>query len=92
MVQRDWEGGTREAWVATLDRGVQVDTRPTVVVPHSLGCLTVAEWAARHSGPIVGALMVAPADVDDDWADTAEAHGPQSGAAKFTRLTRSSLT
>jgi hypothetical protein len=76
VVQRDWEGGTREEWVATLDRALQADRRPTVVVPHSLGCLTVAEWAARHRGPVVGALMVGPADVDDGWADTAEARGP----------------
>ena len=76
VVQRDWEAGTREEWVATLDRVLQADDRPTVVVPHSLGCLTVAAWAARKSGPIVGALMVGPADVDADWADTAEARGP----------------
>jgi hypothetical protein len=80
VVQRDWEAGTREDWVATLDRFLQDDARPTIVVPHSLGCLTVAEWAARDGGasgaPIVGALMVGPADVDADWADTAEERGP----------------
>lgn len=76
VVQRDWEAGTRAEWVATLDRAIQADQRPTVLVPHSLGCLTAAEWAARHRGPVVGALMVAPADVHDSWADSAAARGP----------------
>lgn len=43
VVERDWEAGTREEWVATLDRAIRADDRPTVLVPHSLGCLTVSE-------------------------------------------------
>lgn len=66
--QADWLIPCRRAWVAQLERQIAVDRRPVVLIAHSLGCITVAHWAAQAS-PILlarvrGALLVAPADVE----------------------------
>ncbi len=65
--QLDWDGGTRDQWVACLDTEIQRSPEPAVLIAHSLGNMVLAHWAARHSGPVVGALLVAPADVAGDW-------------------------
>ncbi|MCU7826153.1 RBBP9/YdeN family alpha/beta hydrolase [Kitasatospora sp. DSM 101779] len=64
--QADWDAPRRTDWVAALDTAVAAADRPVVLVAHSLGCITVAHWAAGLTGPgrVVGALLVAPADVD----------------------------
>lgn len=63
--QRDWDAPDCAEWVATLERALAGhDLRQVVLVAHSLGCATVAHWAARHGHAIRGALLVAPADVD----------------------------
>ena len=40
------------------------DLRTVVLIAHSLGCVTVAHWAAQYGHLIKGALLVAPSDVD----------------------------
>jgi predicted alpha/beta hydrolase family esterase len=70
VMQQDWTGGSREQWVGALDRHVRSSERPTILVPHSLGCIVVCQWAATRpasTGPVVGAMLVAPADVDAEW-------------------------
>jgi predicted alpha/beta hydrolase family esterase len=62
--QRDWETPDCGEWVETLDRAIAADTSPVVLVAHSLACCLVAHWAAVHRGPIRGALLVAPSDVE----------------------------
>ncbi|RYY16581.1 MAG: serine hydrolase family protein [Cytophagaceae bacterium] len=63
--QRDWDAPDRAEWVATLAQALAgEDLRRVVLVAHSLGCATVAHWAAQHGQAIRGALLVAPADVD----------------------------
>lgn len=63
--QADWAHPSVDAWVAVAARAVQ--ERPgSVLVSHSLGAALIAHLAQRHPGlPIAGALIVAPADVDD---------------------------
>ncbi|MFV0456701.1 MAG: alpha/beta hydrolase [Pseudomonas sp.] len=65
--QADWLTPQREDWVAELNRSVARDARPVVLVAHSLGCITVAHWAAQAPKELLqrvrGALLVAPADV-----------------------------
>jgi len=70
VVQAEWNGGTRAQWVAALDRHVRSSNRPTVLIPHSLGNIVVSHWAATatDTGTVYGALLVAPADIDADWA------------------------
>jgi len=61
----DWSSPRREAWVERLDRRIDAQKGPAVLVAHSLGCLAVAWWAHRRwqvvrRHTILGALLVAP--------------------------------
>lgn len=63
-----WDRPHRNTWVNKLNLAIREAGRPVVLVAHSLGCLAVAWWAALEQpgpdGPVVGALLVAPPDVD----------------------------
>lgn len=67
-----WERPHRNTWVNQLNlaihRASQGTRRPVVLVAHSLGCLAVAWWARYEQppvdGPVRGALLVAPPEVD----------------------------
>jgi hypothetical protein len=62
--QRDWEYPDRDEWVAALAQAVKGTSGPVVLVAHSLGCLTVAHWAREGGETVVGALLVAPPDIE----------------------------
>lgn len=66
--QLDWLAPRREEWVAALERQIVADPRPAILIAHSLGCVTVARWAAQAATASIrrvrGALLVAPADVE----------------------------
>ncbi|WP_050463788.1 RBBP9/YdeN family alpha/beta hydrolase [Herbaspirillum autotrophicum] len=62
--QREWNSPDRAEWVATLHQAITADTRPVVLVAHSLSVGLIAHWAAGHAGPVIGALLVAPSDVE----------------------------
>jgi uncharacterized protein len=66
-----WDKPNRNAWVNKLNLAIHGADRPVILVAHSLGCHTVAWWAKFElqeylaSGhPVLGALLVAPPDVD----------------------------
>lgn len=63
-----WENPRRNAWVTKLDRAIHTANAPIILAAHSLGCLAVAWWAElagqTYGWPVVGALLVAPPDVD----------------------------
>lgn len=65
--QADWLNPKREDWVAELQRSIASGPRPTILIAHSLGCITVAHWAAQAPIELLrrvkAALLVAPADV-----------------------------
>jgi uncharacterized protein len=66
--QVNWETPSRVDWVETLDRAIGAAKSDVVLAAHSLGCATVAHWAAT-AGPatrekVRGALLVAPSDVE----------------------------
>jgi predicted alpha/beta hydrolase family esterase len=69
VVQADQAGGTRADWLTTLDAQINTSDGPVVLVAHSLACVAVAHWAENYDGPVAAALLVAPADVEDDWAE-----------------------
>jgi hypothetical protein len=48
--------------VATLEQAIQEQSAPVILIAHSLGCLTVAHWAAQTQQRIQGALLVAVPD------------------------------
>ena len=58
----------RNNWVNRLNLAIAQAGRPVVLVAHGLGCLAVAWWAEYewppYGNPVVGALLVAPPDVD----------------------------
>lgn len=66
--QADWMVPVREDWVAALELAVTASTQPVILIAHSLGCVTVAHWAAQAPRSslqqVLGALLVAPADVE----------------------------
>lgn len=67
LEQDNWLEPDPQKWVRSLHQAVQKASHPVVLVAHSLGCITVAWWAAQESlaqTQVLGAFLVAPADVD----------------------------
>ncbi|MBA1194806.1 alpha/beta hydrolase [Pseudomonas entomophila] len=66
--QHDWLTPQRHDWVRTLEQAIDADPSPVILIAHSLGCITVAQWAVQASPRLLrqvrGALLVAPADVE----------------------------
>ena len=69
--QYDWLHPDREEWVRCLDDTLRELPGRAMLVAHSLGCLTVAHWAAQASmceqAAIKGALLVAPPDLGNAY-------------------------
>ena len=65
----NWRTPNRNAWVNRLNIAIRQTQGPIVLVAHSLGYHAVAWWAALErptaSGPVIGALLVAPPEVDN---------------------------
>lgn len=62
-----WDDPHRNTWVNKINLAVHKADRPVVLVAHSLGCLAVAWWAEFEKpsdGRVLGALLVAPPDVE----------------------------
>ena len=84
--QADQSGGSRADWVDTIEAAVAGAGGPVVLAAHSVACIAVAHWAAGGSTELVrGALLVAPADVEDDWAE------PDSLYRRFAPIPRERL-
>ena len=65
IIQKDWDLPNIEEWIEKIDTEIsEYDPETLVLVAHSLGCLTVAEWAKRYKRKIKGALLVAPPDAE----------------------------
>ncbi|HLV17403.1 MAG TPA: alpha/beta hydrolase [Pseudomonas sp.] len=66
--QDDWLSPQRDAWVRRLEETVARSSGPLILIGHSLGCVTIAHWAAQAAPALLarvgGALLVAPADVE----------------------------
>ena len=66
--QHDWLTPQRRDWVQALEQAITAERSPVILIAHSLGCITVAHWAAEASPAMLrqvrGALLVAPADVE----------------------------
>jgi len=68
-----WSDPVRNVWISRIDQAVGAAQGPVVLVAHSLGCHAVLWWASLLGedarGNVVGALLVAPPDVDRLDAD-----------------------
>jgi predicted alpha/beta hydrolase family esterase len=60
----DWDAPRLSNWLGVLDDAIRTTDAPPILIAHSLGCVTVAHWAASASRRVRGALLVAPADLD----------------------------
>jgi uncharacterized protein len=64
--QENWDLPDCKTWVEKLNIEIQKTDKPTYLVAHSLGCIAVAHWANKYFNTnILGALLVAPADVEN---------------------------
>jgi uncharacterized protein len=78
----DWDHPECDAWCRALDLAVGHAAAAggrVLLAAHSLGCLSIAHWAARHASParlarVAGALLVAVPDPHGP-AFPADAHG-----------------
>lgn len=68
-----WDDPHRNTWVNKINLAVHQAGRPVILVAHSLGCHAVAWWAEYEqpewANPVVGALLVAPPDVEREGVD-----------------------
>ncbi len=68
-----WNDPHRNTWVNKLNLAIHRAERPIILVAHSLGCLAVSWWAQfeqpSEGNPVVGALLVAPPEVDRPGID-----------------------
>lgn len=63
--QAEWDAPAREDWVNTINKALDgIDTSNVILIGHSLGCATIAHWAAQSNKTIKGALLVAPSDLE----------------------------
>jgi predicted alpha/beta hydrolase family esterase len=63
--QRQWDSPDLAEWLRAVDEALGACEEPVVLVAHSLACALVAHGARRPAwSHVVGALLVAPADVD----------------------------
>lgn len=56
----DWDRPQLDVWLAVLDAAVDAAPAPPVIVAHSLGCLTLAHWAARGRTARAALLVAVP--------------------------------
>lgn len=68
-----WDDPIRNVWMSRIDQAVAAAQGPVVLVAHSLGCHAVLWWASLLGegvcANVVGALLVAPPDVEREGAD-----------------------
>ncbi|MBU0940208.1 MAG: alpha/beta hydrolase [Bacteroidetes bacterium] len=65
VTQKDWNQPILDDWLLNLDSTIQQIDGPIILVAHSLAAVLVAHWSQTHyTNNVVGALLVAPADVD----------------------------
>ncbi|WP_433836480.1 RBBP9/YdeN family alpha/beta hydrolase [Flavobacterium anhuiense] len=65
VVQDNWDEPIREEWLERLNENILKLDKPTILVAHSLAVSLVLHWAEKsNNSNIIGAFLVAPADVD----------------------------
>ncbi|WP_434339850.1 RBBP9/YdeN family alpha/beta hydrolase [Motilimonas cestriensis] len=80
-VQQDnWENPIREQWIMGVNNTVSQIEGNVILVGHSCGAVAIAQWALQYAktnvyegsnvngSKVIGALLVAPADIDADSA------------------------
>ncbi|HVU52089.1 MAG TPA: alpha/beta hydrolase [Polyangia bacterium] len=74
--QREWDRPDLAEWLRAVDRELAGGDGPVVLIAHSLACALVAHGARRPAwSRVVGALLVAPADVESPTRTPPETRG-----------------
>jgi len=60
IVRQSWSEPVYEVWQEELQQTLQNDLRPTIIIAHSLGCLSAAGVDALANPHLKAALLVAP--------------------------------
>lgn len=82
LQQQEWDAPQRSIWVAALNATLLNIDGTVILAAHSLGCALVAWWSMEYghtsqANKVVGALLVAPADVEQaDFPDAAKDFSP----------------
>lgn len=69
MRQKNWHAPVLDDWLLGLEGAIRRADSPVVLVGHSLGCILLAHYFARVRplrDRVLGALLVAPADVESE--------------------------
>ncbi|WPC72376.1 RBBP9/YdeN family alpha/beta hydrolase [Vibrio porteresiae] len=67
--QKDWLVPERQAWADALNDTIKQVSGNVLLVGHSCGSVAITQWASLYSSEnVIGALLVAPADVDSSTA------------------------
>lgn len=65
VVQQNWDQPQLEHWLESLHQSIQQTSGPTILIAHSLAVSLVLHYLSKQQQPnIVGAMFVAPADVN----------------------------
>lgn len=68
--QKSWEEPLCEDWVEAIEQALQkVSHENIVLISHSLGGIALAHWADRFPRKILGAMIVAPPDIENPYMD-----------------------
>lgn len=67
--QRDWNTVEREGWVRRISDAIEASDSPAILIGHSCGAVACAQFLASASPTqVIGAVLVAPPDVEDKGA------------------------
>lgn len=63
--QLEWDAPNCNEWMKNIDEVVsKYDPSTVILIGHSLGCITIANWAKQYGRKIKAALLVAPSDIE----------------------------
>lgn len=61
--QSEWDAPRCEDWISRIDQALaDEDLQQVVLIGHSLGVMTIVQWAHTYRKVIKGAFLVAPSD------------------------------
>ncbi len=68
VVQDSWEFPQMDQWVDRLQQVISESDEPVQLIGHSMGCITIAFWAAMHDTSMIDSvILVAPADSESSY-------------------------
>lgn len=67
LIQNEWNKPQLQDWLIALESKIAAIDGNIIIVAHSLGTILVNHWTAKnYNKKVIGAMLVAPADVDSE--------------------------